>query len=54
VQMPVTDQFWGDRAGAVSDPAGYSWWIATRKEDLTKSEIEQRAAEFFKQMAPQH
>jgi len=54
VQMPITDQFWGDRAGAVSDPAGYSWWIATRKEDLTQSEIQQRAAEFFKQMAPQH
>ena len=22
VQMPVTDQFWGDRGGVVSDPAG--------------------------------
>ena len=53
VQMPMADQFWGDRAGAVSDPAGYTWWIATRKEDLTKTEIQQRAAEFFKQMAQQ-
>ena len=51
VQMPMADQFWGDRAGAVADPAGYSWWIATRKEDLTQSEIRQRADEFFKQMA---
>jgi uncharacterized glyoxalase superfamily protein PhnB len=51
VQVPLGDQFWGDRGGAVSDPAGYSWWIATRKEDLTAPELEQRAAEFFKQMA---
>jgi len=51
VQMPLEDQFWGDRAGAVADPEGYSWWIATRKEDLTPAEMQQRAAEFFKQMA---
>ena len=50
VQMPMADQFWGDRAGLIADPAGYSWWIATRKEDLTTEEIQQRAAEFFRQM----
>ena len=51
VQMPMDNQFRGDRAGAVADPAGYTWWIATRKEDLTPAEMQQRAAEFFKQMA---
>jgi PhnB protein len=51
VQMPLADQFWGDRAGCVADPAGYSWWIATRKEDFTPAEMRQRAEEFFKQMA---
>jgi len=51
VQMPLADQFWGDRGGAVSDPSGYTWWIATRKEDLSRTEIQQRAAEFFKQMS---
>lgn len=50
VQMPLEDQFWGDRGGAVLDPAGYTWWIATRKEDLTKPELEQRAQEFFSKM----
>lgn len=50
VQMPMADQFWGDRAGAVADPAGYTWWIATRTEDLTQAEKNQRAQEFFKQM----
>jgi len=51
VQVPLGDQFWGDRGGAVTDPNGYTWWIATRTEDLTQAEIQQRAAEFFKQMA---
>jgi PhnB protein len=51
VQMPLADQFWGDRGGAVADPEGYTWWIATRKEDLTPTEVQQRAAEFFKQLA---
>jgi PhnB protein len=50
VRMPLADQFWGDR-GAVGDPEGYTWWIATRKEDLTPAELQQRAAEFFKQLA---
>jgi PhnB protein len=49
VHMPLEDQFWGDRAGAIIDPGGYIWWIATRKEDLTPTEMEQRAADFFKQ-----
>ena len=51
VKMPLADQFWGDRGGSVTDPAGYTWWIATRKEDLSHPEIEERAEEFFKQMA---
>ncbi len=51
VQMPMADQFWGDRAGAVADPAGYTWWIASHREDLTSEELEQRAADFYKQQA---
>jgi PhnB protein len=55
VQMEMQDQFWGDRGGAVTDPEGYTWWIATRKQDLTKEEMNQRAAEFFKSMGqPAH
>jgi PhnB protein len=53
VEMPLADQFWGDRGGAIKDPAGYGWWIATRKEDVTPAEMKQRADEFFKQMASQ-
>jgi PhnB protein len=54
VSMPMTDQFWGDRAGAIVDPAGYTWWIATRKEDFTPAEMRQRADDFFKQGVPTH
>jgi PhnB protein len=40
---PVTDQFYGDRAGGIEDPFGYRWHIATHKEDLSMDEIRQRA-----------
>jgi PhnB protein len=53
VQMPLADQFWGDRGGAVQDPAGYTWWISTRKEDFTPEEMKQRAENFFKQQMAQ-
>jgi PhnB protein len=53
VKMPIGDQFWGDRCGTFVDPHGYSWSIATRKEDLTRDEMDRRAAEFFKQFAQQ-
>jgi PhnB protein len=42
---PVTDQFYGDRSGQVADPFGYTWNIATRKEDLTVDEMHRRFQE---------
>jgi PhnB protein len=53
VYMPLADQFWGDRCGGITDPEGYTWTIATHKEDLTPEEINSRATEFFKQFAQQ-
>lgn len=50
----LADQFWGDRSGSVTDPFGYRWTIATRKEDLSKQELEQRQAEWMKKFARQH
>jgi PhnB protein len=47
------DQFWGDRCGNITDPHGYTWTIATHKEDLSREEIEKRQAEWMKQFAPQ-
>ena len=48
---PMEDQFWGDRCGTFKDPHGFAWTIATRKEDLTRDELNQRAEAFFKQFA---
>ena len=53
VSMPLADQFWGDRYGHVQDPYGFTWAIATRKEDLTPAEMKTRADQFFAQTAKQ-
>ena len=53
VTMPLADQFWGDRAGAIKDPEGISWWIATRTEELTTAEIQERMAKTMAQAAGQ-
>jgi PhnB protein len=49
----IADQFWGDRCGTFTDPHGYRWTIATRKEDLSTEEMEQRQTEWMKQFAAQ-
>lgn len=41
--MEMTDQFYGDRSGAVEDPSGNQWWIATHIEDMTDEELIERA-----------
>jgi PhnB protein len=48
----LSDQFWGDRTGTFTDPFGYRWTVATRKENLSREEMDKRAQEFFKQFAP--
>ncbi len=42
VTMPVADQFWGDRSGAIIDPFGHRWMISTHREDPAPEEIERR------------
>ncbi len=44
---PVEDQFYGDRAGKLEDPFGHTWWIATRKEDVSPEEMKKRAAALY-------
>ena len=51
--MPLMDMFWGDRWGAVVDPYGHAWGIATHKEDVTPEELKQRQQEWEKKMAQQ-
>lgn len=43
VIAPLEDQFWGDRWGQLEDPFGHRWSIATHREDLSVSEIMERA-----------
>ncbi|QEL15334.1 VOC family protein [Limnoglobus roseus] len=42
VLMPVGDQFYGDRSGAILDPFGHKWNIATHKEDVPPTEMQAR------------
>lgn len=51
--MEPTDQFYGDRSGAVRDPAGNQWWIATHIEDVPDEEIARRALAKFSQSQPE-
>ena len=50
-QMPLDDMFWGDRAGSIRDPFGYSWMLATHIKDLSPDEIAEGARETFASMA---
>lgn len=43
--LAVQDQFYGDRSGAVTDPFGHVWYIATHVEDVSPEEIRRRAAQ---------
>lgn len=43
---PMADKFWGDRAGAVNDPFGHRWTLATHVEDVPEDEMARRMAAF--------
>jgi PhnB protein len=40
--IPVQNQFWGDRSGWIMDPAGHVWTIATRIEETTEDQRQER------------
>ena len=48
---PVTDQFYGDRAGTLIDPFGHTWTLATRKEDVSFEEVKRRFEGLAKKQA---
>jgi PhnB protein len=50
VEMPVKDQFYGDRSGTLKDPFGHKWTIATHTEDVPPEEMEKRAKAAMSQM----
>lgn len=51
VEMPLQNQFWGDRYGKLRDPFGHSWGLAQHVEDVAPAEMERRAKEWMNQMS---
>ena len=51
INMPVSDMFWGDRYGQVTDPFGHSWSLATHKEDVLPEELRKRTQAAMSKMA---
>jgi PhnB protein len=47
VLRPVTDQFYGDRSGTLTDPFGHVWTLATHVEDVPPDELARRMAKLF-------
>jgi PhnB protein len=50
VEMPVTDQFWGDRYGKLKDPFGHKWSIATHTRDMSHDEMKRSMDEAMEKM----
>jgi PhnB protein len=42
VSMPPADMFWGDRMGALVDPFGHKWTLASHVEDVSPEEMKDR------------
>ena len=39
IKMPATDMFWGDRYGAIVDPFGHPWTLATPQRTVSMDEM---------------
>jgi PhnB protein len=48
ILLEVKDQFWGDRTGRIIDPSGHVWTVATRIEETSAAEREERWADIVK------
>jgi PhnB protein len=42
--MPLQNMFWGDRFGRLTDPFGHRWMLASRVEEVSPAEIQERMA----------
>jgi PhnB protein len=51
--MEPDDMFWGDRFGALMDPFGHAWAMATHIEDLSEEEMRERGQKAMAEMATQ-
>jgi uncharacterized glyoxalase superfamily protein PhnB len=46
VKWPMTDQFWGDRTGTLTDRWGIQWSVGRRVKNLTEQEMKKAGEEF--------
>ena len=53
LQGPVSDMFWGDRCGRLTDPEGYAWYIATHIADSTPAQMKKQMVEDMKKWQAQ-
>ena len=44
ILMPLANQFWGDRTAWLMYPSGHVWTVATRIEETTEEERQERLA----------
>jgi len=51
VEMPLENQFWGDRYGKITDPFGHNWGLSQHVEDVAPAEMERRSKEWQAKMA---
>jgi len=51
VEMPLQNQFWGDRYGKIQDPFGHRWGLAQHIEEVSPAEMERRSAAWVAQMS---
>ena len=42
VLIPAKDQFWGDRTAWIMDPSGHVWTVASRIEETTEQQRQDR------------
>jgi PhnB protein len=47
VRQPLSDAFWGERYGQITDPFGHRWGLAQRMRDVPEEEIAAAARVLF-------
>ncbi len=47
VRQPLSDTFWGERYGQITDPFGHRWGLAQHLRDVPQEEMQRAAAALF-------
>ncbi len=51
IDMPLHNQFWGDRYAKVRDPFGHQWGLGQHVEDVAPAEMKRRSEAWMAQMS---